>query len=78
MYVCLFRTMRNSNVTGATRHGTYMYTCLFKSINEFCPGFEDMELRQKFVYILKHENRKLAKFLIKACDSRRNLLYENV
>ncbi len=24
---------------------------LFKSINEFCPGFEDMEPRQNFVYI---------------------------
>ena len=43
---------------------------LFKSINEFCPGFEDMELREKFIYILKEENRKLAKFLIKTCDSR--------
>ncbi len=51
---------------------------LFKSVNEFCPDFEDMEPREKFVYILKHENRKLAKFLIKACDRRRNLLYENV
>ena len=51
---------------------------LFKSINEFCPSFEDMEPRQKFIYILKHEYRKLAKFLIKACDSRKKLLYENV
>ena len=44
----------------------------------FCPDFEDMEPREKFIYILKHENRKLAKYLIKACDGRRNLLYENV
>ncbi len=51
---------------------------LFKSINEFYPGFDDMEPRQKFIYILKYENRKLAKFVIKTCDSRRNLLYENV
>ena len=50
---------------------------LFKSINEFWPGFEDVELREKLIYILKHENMKLEKFLIKACDSRRNLLYEN-
>ncbi len=35
---------------------------LFKSINECHPGFEDMELREKFIYILKCENRKLAKF----------------
>ncbi len=45
-----------------------------KSINKFWPGFEDMELREKFIYILKRENRKVAKFLIKPCDSRRNLL----
>ncbi len=50
--------------------------CVRKSINGF-PGFEDMELREKFIYILKHKNRKLPKSLVKACDSRRNLLYEN-
>ncbi len=50
---------------------------LFKSINECHPGLGDMELREKFIYILKHENRKLVKFLIKTCDSRRKLLYEN-
>ncbi len=43
---------------------------LFKSINEFCPGFEDVELGEKLINILKHENSKLEKFLIKACDSR--------
>ncbi len=40
-------------------------------------GFENMELREKFIYILNHENRKLAKFLLTAFDCIRNVLYEN-
>ena len=32
---------------------------LFKSVNEFCPDFEDMEPREKFIYILKREGYRL-------------------
>ncbi len=43
---------------------------LYKSVNECYPDFENMEFRKKF--ILKHKNRKLAKFPVKACDSRKH------
>ncbi len=54
------------------KHTVHCVRIYLSQLKNFCPGFEDMEPSKKCIYILKHESRKLAKFLIKGCDSRKN------
>ena len=38
---------------------------LFKSINDCYPEFEVVELREEFIYIIKHDSRRLARLLVR-------------
>ncbi len=50
--------------------------CLFRSISSTYGDFKNLTVREKFVYMLKYENVKLAKYLVKALNDRKALLYE--
>ena len=50
--------------------------CLFRSISSTYEDFENLPVQEKFVYMLKYENVKVAKYLVKALNYRKGLLYE--
>ena len=50
--------------------------CLFRSISSTYEDFENLPAQGKFIYMLKYENVKVAKYLAKALNYRKGLLYE--
>ncbi len=46
-------------------------SCLFRSISRTYKDFENLPVREKFVYMLKYENVKVAKYLVKALNCRK-------
>ncbi len=50
--------------------------CLFKSISSAYEDFENLPIQEKFAHMLKYDNVKVAKYLIKALNYRKGILYE--
>ncbi len=50
--------------------------CLFSLISSTYEDFKNLPVQEKFVYMLKYENVKVAKYLVKVLNYRKGLLYE--